>query len=48
MQVTNGHKPKHCATAVLEPRSMKNAAFAALFAVVFAVFGLLFLAAGLR
>ncbi|HUI97865.1 MAG TPA: DUF3592 domain-containing protein [Xanthobacteraceae bacterium] len=47
-EVTVYYNPTHCATAVLEPRSMKNAGISILFTVAFASFGLLFLAAALR
>ena len=46
--VTVYYDPTHPATAVLEPRNMNNARFAALFTVVFAFFGFAFLAAALR
>lgn len=47
-EVTVYYNPKHCATAVLEPRSMKNALMATIMAVGFGMFGLLLLAAALR
>jgi len=47
-EVTVYYDPKHCATAVLEPRSLKNAGISLLFMVVFAAFAFIFFAAALR
>jgi hypothetical protein len=47
-QVTVYYNPKHCATAVLEPRSVKHAVFAAVMAAGFGYFALAFVAMGLR
>jgi hypothetical protein len=47
-EVTVYYNPKHCSTAVLEPRSMKNALMAAIMTVGFGMFALLLVAAALR
>lgn len=46
--VTVFYDPNYPATAVLEPRNMQNAIFAAAFMVAFGFFGLVFLALGMR
>jgi hypothetical protein len=47
-EVTVYYNPKRCQTAVLEPRSMKHAAGAAVMAVGFGIFAFAFVTAALR
>jgi len=46
-EVTVYYDPAHPATAVLQPRNLRNAAMSAVFTVAFGVFGVVFLAVAL-